>query len=180
MRSPPPSAIKRSAQFDSTRQYRYRLDRHWNGARPPISLIMLNPSRADHQQDDPTLRRCIGLAQAWHYGSLIVVNLFAYCTASPKVLNSVENPVGDRNDAFILQACEIGACIVLAWGNWGKLHGRDRHVLNLLAPHRDRLYCLGTNRTGQPRHPLYMPRYTRLIPWTGGNTVRLAELSTWK
>ncbi|NER82625.1 MAG: DUF1643 domain-containing protein [Leptolyngbya sp. SIO1D8] len=157
--------MQRSAQFDSTGQYRYRLDRHWDNARPAIALIMLNPSRADHQQDDPTLRRCIRLAQYWQYGSLTVVNLFAYCTPFPQILKTAPDPIGAENDTAILQVCQSVPHILLAWGNGGSFHQRDRHVLDLLTPYRDRLYCLGTNRTGQPRHPLYVPRQTRLCPW---------------
>ncbi|MBE7382590.1 MAG: DUF1643 domain-containing protein [Leptolyngbya sp. SIO1E4] len=160
--------INRSAQFDRTGQYRYRLDRWWNGAQPAIALIMLNPSRADHQRDDPTLRRCIGLAQQWQYGSLIVVNLFAYCTPFPKDLKTVGDPVGAENDAAILQACQQAPQILLAWGNGGSLYQRDLRVLELLTPYRDRLYCLGINRTGQPRHPLYIPRQAQLHSWVGG------------
>lgn len=166
----PLAVIHRSAQFDPTGQYRYWLHRRWDEARPEIVLIMLNPSRADHQQDDPTLRRCIRLAQQWHYGSLTVVNLFAYCSPSPQQLKIATDPVGKDNDSQILQVCETAGQILLAWGNWGNLQGRDQQVLDLLQPYRDRLYCLGLNRTGQPRHPLYVPRNTKLCPWTDGRT----------
>ncbi|MEM9003976.1 MAG: DUF1643 domain-containing protein [Cyanobacteria bacterium P01_F01_bin.86] len=165
MRSPPSLTINRSAQFDNTRQYRYQLARDWDKARPAIAFIMLNPSRADHQQDDPTLRRCIRLAQQWQYGSLIVVNLFAYCTPFPKVLKAVDDPVGPENDTAILRACQSTPQILLAWGNAGKLNQRDRSVLELLTPYRDRLCCLGLTRSGQPRHPLYIPRQTEPCAW---------------
>lgn len=157
--------IKRSAEFDETRQYRYWLQRHWSDNQPAIALIMLNPSRADHQQDDPTLRRCIRLAQQWQYGSLVVVNLFAYCTASPKILRTVSDPIGSANDRYLLRACKSAQHILLAWGNNGTWLDRDRAVLKLLETDRDRCYCLGKNLTGQPRHPLYVPRSARPYPW---------------
>ncbi|NEQ47980.1 MAG: DUF1643 domain-containing protein [Leptolyngbya sp. SIOISBB] len=157
--------MQRSAKFDETGQYRYWLKREWNAKGRAIALIMLNPSRADHRQDDPTLRRCISLAQQWQFSRLTVVNLFAYCTASPQTLKAAPSPVGQVNDQHILQACEQADQIALAWGNWGTLHQRDQAVLKLLEPFRDRLYCLGQNRTGQPRHPLYVPRHTQLQPW---------------
>lgn len=163
---PASDSIQRSAKFDATGQYRYWLKREWDANGAAIALIMLNPSRADQHQDDPTLRRCIGLAQQWQFGRLTVVNLFAFCTASPKALRAVARPIGEDNDVHILQACASADQIVLAWGNWGCLQQRDSAVLTLLEPWRDRLYCLGLNRTGQPRHPLYVPRQSRLIPWS--------------
>lgn len=62
---------------------------------------MLNPSKADASIDDPTLRRCISFAKFWDYGSLIVVNLFAFRTASPLELKKVDDPVGKQNDRYL-------------------------------------------------------------------------------
>lgn len=39
---------------------------------------MLNPSRADATDDDPTVRRCLGFASAWGYGSLLIHNLYVF------------------------------------------------------------------------------------------------------
>lgn len=161
----PQGGLHRAAEFDATGQYRYWLQRTWRGDRPTLTLVMLNPSRADHQRDDPTVRRCLGLAQGWQFGCLTVVNLFAYCTTSPAVLKTVADPVGPENDLYLRQACDQADQIVLAWGNGGTLHGRDRAVGLLLAPYGDRLYCLGQNRTGQPRHPLYVPRHASRHRW---------------
>jgi len=157
--------LQRSAQFDATGQYRYRLDRRWNAESGAIAFIMLNPSRADHRRDDPTVRRCIGLAQSWQYGSLVVVNLFGYCSSTPKALSTVADPIGSNNDDALLQACQSVDQIVLAWGNGGHLYDRDRQILALLHPYRDRLACLGLTRLGRPRHPLYVPRQTQPQPW---------------
>ncbi len=159
------NGIERTAEFDATGCYRYRLDRQWHPTRPAIACIMLNPSRADADGDDPTLRRCTRLAQSWLYGHLMVVNLFAYCTSQPTQLRQVPDPVGAANDAFIDQVCKTAAHIWLAWGNWGSLYGRDQIVLRRLTPYRDRLYCVGINSTGQPQHPLYVPRTAQLHLW---------------
>jgi hypothetical protein len=157
--------LARSAEFDATGQYRYRLGRRWDPQRPAITFVMLNPSRADHRQEDPTLRRCLGLAQGWGYGALTVVNLFAHCSSQPQALQRVPDPVGPENDRFLLAACTDTPTLVLAWGNSGSLYGRDRAVFHRLEPYRDRCYCLGRNQTGQPRHPLYVRRQTPLLPW---------------
>ena len=66
------------AVLDKTGQYRYWLWRLWDADLPHVCFCMLNPSKADAVTDDPTLRRCINFAKSWGYGSLSVVNLFAY------------------------------------------------------------------------------------------------------
>ncbi|NJN22550.1 MAG: DUF1643 domain-containing protein [Leptolyngbya sp. RL_3_1] len=159
--------LERSATFDVTGQYRYCLGRRWDSRQPCLTWVMLNPSQADHRQEDPTLRRCLGLTQAWGYGALTVVNLFAYCSSQPRDLKRVADPIGPENDRYLLAACADVPTIVLAWGNGGNLHGRDRAVLALLARDRDRCHCLGRNQTGQPRHPLYVKRQAQLCPWPG-------------
>ena len=37
----------RGATFSADRRYRYRLWRRWDGARPVVAFVMLNPSTAD-------------------------------------------------------------------------------------------------------------------------------------
>ena len=116
---------------------------------------MLNPSRADAIADDSTIRRCIGLAQRWEYGSLTVVNLFGYRTTSPQDLKQVEDPIGPDNDRYLHSAIQQADTVILAWGNQGTWGDRHRVVLRQLSG-VEALYCLGLTKTGQPRHPLYL------------------------
>ncbi len=158
------SAIERCATFDPLGHYRYSLGRRWSPA-PTLAIIMLNPSQADGSLDDPTLRRCMGLAQGWGFGAIAVVNLFAYRSPQPQVLRQVADPIGPENDGAIAAAVDQADQVLLAWGNGGSWRGRDRTVLNRLAPYQPKFHCLGQNRTGQPRHPLYVPRQAPLLPW---------------
>ncbi|HIK45861.1 MAG TPA: DUF1643 domain-containing protein [Leptolyngbyaceae cyanobacterium M65_K2018_010] len=159
------SAIVRSAQFDPTGCYRYHLGRHWQAQAPSLAILMLNPSQADHRRDDSTIRRCMCLAQSWGFGSIAVVNLFAYRTAYPRQLAMVADPIGPDNDRALLAAADQADRLLLAWGNGGQLHQRHRQVLNLLAPYRDRWCAIALNRTGQPRHPLYVKADAPLHSW---------------
>ena len=62
---------------------------------------MLNPSRADEERNDATIRRCIGFAGDWDFGILEVVNLFALMSTDPAALLKAKDPVGPDNDAAI-------------------------------------------------------------------------------
>jgi hypothetical protein len=154
--------VNMGARFDATGTYRYTLWRSWDTTRPRLAFVMLNPSTADAEVNDPTIRRCLGFAQAWGYGALEVVNLFALKTPQPSQLSLAADPVGAECDMSIVQAVEQADCTVIAWGNWGGLHGRDRAVLALFD---QPVYCLGRNQSGQPRHPLYLRRTTELWPY---------------
>ncbi len=142
------------ACFDPTGLYRYSLWREWDATAPRVGFVMLNPSRADAVVNDPTIRRCMGFARSWGYGSLEVMNLFAYRTTDPKSLSLVAEPIGTENDAHLVRLTQRTERIIVAWGNWGRLQGRDRQVLQLLSAAS--LHCLGTTKLGQPRHPLYL------------------------
>lgn len=151
-----------AATFDVTHTYRYSLKRWWSVDFPQITFIMLNPSRADELHNDPTIRRCIDFAYVWGFGSLEVVNLFAYCTSNPTELLRVNDPIGKDNDHFLIQAVANAHFTVIAWGTQGTLLDRNRHVLDLLAQ-TENLYCLGHTKEGHPRHPLYLKKYTTLV-----------------
>ena len=144
----------RGATFSADRRYRYRLWRRWDGARPVVAFVMLNPSTADARRDDPTIRRCIGFAKSWGFGGMEVVNLFAYRTTDPGELRRVTDPVGADNDRHIRRAIARADLVVLAWG----ARTRSRRLLSL--PHAR---CLGLTRAGQPRHPLYLRRDASLV-----------------
>ena len=148
--------MKKGAVIDKTGFYRYSLWREWDIDKSKIVFIMLNPSKADASMDDPTLRRCISFAKSWDYGSLIVVNLFAFRTASPLELKKVDDPVGKQNDRYLKKAIKSADQVVVAWGNNGKLMQRDRLVLELLSKHNIQPHCLGITKSGYPRHPLYV------------------------
>ncbi len=152
-----------SAIFDPTGTYRYTLWRGWSDA-PRLAFVLLNPSTADGLYNDPTIRRCMRLAQGWGFGSVEVVNLFAYRSPHPKMLTQVPDPVGPENDRYLLAAVKQAEQVIVAWGNWGCLFERDRAVLRLLAG-RSPLFCLGNNRSGQPRHPLYVRREVAIVPF---------------
>jgi hypothetical protein len=141
------------AIFDVTQTYRYALWRSWSND-PKIGFVMLNPNRADADLNDPTIRRCISFAQAWGYGGLEVVNLFAYRAKSPQLLKQADDPIGEENDRYLISLPERVEKIVFAWGNWGSLWQRDRAVIQLFA--QQTVYCLGTTKAGQPCHPLYL------------------------
>jgi hypothetical protein len=139
--------------------HRYLLTRELGGT-STCTWIMLNPSTADADVDDPTIRRCVAFTKAWGYGRLEVVNLFAYRATNPKELAEAAsagiNAVGEDNDEHIIGSALAADRVVAAWGAHPYAATRGARVRWLLSGVRDRTCCLGRTKTGYPRHPLYV------------------------
>ena len=144
--------LEKSAIFSPDRIYRYSLSRTWNIEKPFVAFIGLNPSTADENIDDPTVRRCMGYATDWHFGGMVMLNLFAYRSTDPNQLQKVKDPIGPENDIYIRFNSKLAGLIIVAWGIRGDYLSRDLVVLNFLK----RPYCLALSKNGAPRHPLYL------------------------
>ena len=154
--------VTRTAVLSPCGAYRYSLSRVWNPEAPWMALIMLNPSTADAEVDDPTITRCMRRARGLGR-NLEVANLFALRSTDPRRLERVADPIGPENDAALCLAIHRADTIVAAWGARGGLHGRDVHVGGLVGARK--LWCLGTTRDGHPRHPLYVAHAQVLVPF---------------
>lgn len=162
----PHPTIAQGATFDPSEQYRYCLWRRWDASAQTVTFVMLNPSTADGERDDPTIRRCIGFAQTWGYGTLYVVNLFAYRATHPRDLFRAADPVGPDNDRHLRATVQHTDRLIVAWGNRGTWGGQHRAFLAMLAAVGRSPDCLGLTQQGQPRHPLYQRRTCRPQPFT--------------
>jgi hypothetical protein len=146
--------------------YRYWLTRTWQPSGPLICFIMLNPSTATAQLNDPTVTRCCGFARREGYGRLVIVNLFALRSPHPRVLAAHKARVGPGNDDAIITQTRRAELVVAAWGAHGADPWATRRrddVLTLLdgIP----LHHLGLTRDGQPAHPLMLRGDTPLTRW---------------
>jgi hypothetical protein len=137
-------------------RYRYSLIRDWSGGggRGQVCFVGLNPSTADADQDDPTIRRCVGFAKSWGFDSLRMVNLFAFRSTKPGVLASVRDPVGPDNDQHLRLAEQMCGLVVAAWGaSVGGLLDRDTEVVRMFQS----MSVLRLTKHNHPSHPLYLP-----------------------
>lgn len=138
-------------------RYRYVLTRHWLRGEGSVAFVMLNPSTADATIDDPTIRRCMGFAQRWGFGSLSVVNLYGLRATDPSALADADDPIGPDNDDWLHETGWTADEVVLAWGAHRFAVKREREAVELLSRGRgERLKCLGLSANGHPRHPLYL------------------------
>jgi hypothetical protein len=72
--------------YSPDKQYRYAFGRWWGdqSLATTTAWVGLNPATGDSEgRRRPTLDRCISWSQSWNSTGLIIVNLFAYRTATP-------------------------------------------------------------------------------------------------
>jgi hypothetical protein len=150
-----------SAVLSKCGLYRYRLDRRW-GDGPTCGFIMLNPSTADAELDDPTIRRCIGFAKREGCAGLMVGNLFAFRATNPEDMADADDPEGPENRHFLSNMAErVDGPLIAAWGaHWMAADWPSRWTRQTFG---ERLMCLGKTKGGEPRHPLYVKGDAPLI-----------------
>lgn len=147
--------------------YRYQLERTYDitlmpkGA--PLVWMMANPSTADAENDDPTIRKCRGFSERLGYDRFIVINVMAGRATKPKDLLAMSDPVGPMNGFNIRQACLRANTLICAWGN--AIHPKLRHHMgtalqSISGP--TALMCFGYTADRQPRHPLMLSYSTPL------------------
>lgn len=147
--------IRSTAEFSPCRRWRYSLFREFDGGSDSIAFIGLNPSTADEQKNDPTVSRCIRFAQQWGYGSMYMLNIFAWRDTDPRGMKAAEDPVGPGNDDELLTICGAVEAVVACWGVHGSHAERGAYVAGRLLSCVP-LQCFGVTKDGHPKHPLYL------------------------
>lgn len=169
----PTEYADKGADVSGCGYYRYALWRVWDDKLPRAVFVMLNPSKADGEADDPTIRRCVGFAKSWQLGGLHVVNLFAYRATDPDDLFSItpSQRVGPLNDEYLRltfnAARQSGHTLVCAWGDFGQpqVLERTRFVRLLAADRGVTLNVLKLTKNGRPNHPVRLPGALSPVPW---------------
>lgn len=156
----------RTATISFCGLYRYDMTREWSDGGRTVCWVMLNPSTADADVDDPTTKRCIAFSQREEFDRLVVVNLYAYRTAYPAQLYEQPEALrhGDNNADWIRKHIAGADMVIAAWGNvvrFSRRHTIAHEAHELGKP----LRCLGRTKSGAPRHPLYLNAATPLEPY---------------
>lgn len=163
--------LLKSAVISQCGLYRYRLERRWpvQPSYGQTTVIMVNPSTADADRDDATIRKLIGFgSQRW--ANIVVGNLFAYRSTDVRDLARVDDPIGPDNDEHLRQMIGEAFRLIFAWGPASKLpkrlRGRWRDIHAMAQAAGKQPLSIGpTAKDGHPCHPLMLPYSHRLQDW---------------
>jgi len=155
---PEPRYIQKDAIFSPCKAYRYTLSRKWNSSPDKEGytlFVMLNPSTADENILDPTVRRCLYYTIKWGYGDMHVCNIFALRSTNPKRLYESIDPIGQENDKYICNEVKNANIVIAAWGSHGKYKNRGNEVMKMISTIKD-VHYLKLTKENIPCHPLYL------------------------
>lgn len=153
--------MRKRAFISACGKYRYGLARQWDESKPSVAFMLLNPSTANAEVDDPTVRRCIDYANSWDYGGIYIVNVCPYRSTDPKALPKVDIPdeIYDKNALHIAAVYKVVDKFIAGWGNSLPLSfiQKSGYIIKTLLE-RKKLFMLAENKDGSPRHPLYLKK----------------------
>lgn len=155
--------------------YRYSLGRTWDDTLPTMAVIGVNPSTADHETDDPTIRRCVRFAADSGHGGLVMLNLFPLRATDIRDLWASEHyQMGEGNGAENVSTLRLQSkaarTVVCAWGAGSKFPAAWRGATAFIVADLRGMgivpHVLSLTKGGDPAHPLYLPATCRPIPWS--------------
>lgn len=142
-------------------KYRYVLWRIWDETKPLVMFIGLNPSTANGETDDPTIKSVLRISMHNGYGGVYMMNLFGVISPYPEVLQQSDiDPIGD-NDMWhdsISRKCKD---VVFAWGTFKEAKQRSEYYIEKYP----KALCIGKNADGSPKHPLFQKGNSVLNPY---------------
>lgn len=164
--------VRKSAFISECGAYRYWLKREWprDGVEAGLlAFVMLNPSTADAELDDPTIRRCVSFAKREGREGVVVVNLYAGRATEPDDLFKMKDPEGPGNlNQWMSWLRHERVTVVCAWGADSRARIQARKFKRFAAEHNIELWRLGDlTKDGSPRHPLYLRADTPLLQFGG-------------
>lgn len=163
--------MRGDAEFSICGKYRTVLTRRWDnglcGWIPFMLWVGMNPSTAEADVDDPTIRREIGFTERLGYYAYVKCNVLDYRATNPKsLLDDGVVPCSPKNHRTIRQLADEADLVVAAWGVLPKpLRHHAVALENDLRGDGVSLLCLGKTKDRAPRHPLYVKSSKALEPY---------------
>lgn len=144
---------------------------------------MINPSTADENFNDATIKKCLKIAEHHDCEHVYVVNLIPYRS---KDVNEVENfinslspndlnKMNQDNWNYINQILDKNknSIIICGWGKYDKVNGTYQQACQFYKKYSSyNLKCLKINKDESPIHPLFIKSTTLLLDFNPKNLIQ--------
>ena len=151
-------------------EYRYILGTRGEN---PLICIGINPSTAEPDNLDNTLKSVERIALGNGFDSFIMFNVYAQRATNPDAMEKVYNPLLHRENLeafrYVLSISKKPAI----WAAWGAIIEKRKYLpdcvrdmLNLGKEYGASWHCAGAiTKKGHPHHPLYLRKDEKLKPF---------------
>jgi hypothetical protein len=160
---------RKGADFSECGLYRYALWRIWDDSKPLVMFVGLNPSTANAEADDPTIRRVRAIATNLGYGGIYMCNCFSYISTNPAMLKAETVEAMIKNAEVLKRAAQRCKDVVFAWGNFKEVS--DSGIDKKLAEAFPSAKALFINKNGSPKHPLYCKTEIQPVMYRSGEYI---------
>ncbi|NCQ23914.1 MAG: hypothetical protein COW54_14380 [Rhodobacteraceae bacterium CG17_big_fil_post_rev_8_21_14_2_50_63_15] len=162
-----PEGVMGGAVYSPCGRYRQRLSRDWTPqgvAARTVLFVGMNPSVASAEVSDPTCHRELMFARDWGYTRYLKGNVLDWRATAPRDLPADPDVACSVANIPALSAMAQEAdLVVLAFGKLqARYQGVVRAVIDAVAATGRPLKCLGLNKDGSAKHPLYLRKDTLL------------------
>ncbi len=144
--------------------FRFTLEIEWDESKQKFIIIMMNPSRADHQYSDETVNRVIGFAKEnttlVGYGGVIAMNICPVYATNPDKLLEIKEYHFDENRKYIgsCLANNPNSIIILGYGDYpikkSDIFQKEVDWLDKQIKGRKVFHVGSLTKLKNPRHPL--------------------------
>src|SRR6056297_2114237 len=165
-----PDGVIGGATFSDCGRYRQALTRDWTPegeAARAVLFVGMNPSVAGAEVSDPTCHRELTFARDWGFTRYLKANVLDWRATAPRdIPHDPALAASAQNLAVLARLTREADTLVMASG---KIHPRYEALrdaaLALLRASGKPLLCLGHNKDGSAKHPLYIRRDTKPVPF---------------
>lgn len=140
------------ATFSECGKYRNELHRIWDETKPLAMCIGLNPSTANSEKNDPTIRILIDMLKILGYGGFYMLNIFTIISSKPEILLNpyMETEGGAR--FWIHKIKDVCQDVIFCWGDFKEAKPRAAELKSQFPE----ALCFDKSKSGAPIHPLAM------------------------
>ena len=140
------------AEFSPCGKYRYTLHRIWNEELPLVMCIGLNPSTANADKNDPTIRILRKHLSMLGYGGFYMCNLYAIISSTPQILKYSEiDLLKDNKLHFESTEIKCGNNVIFCWGAFKEV---NKKRIDYIVRRYPNALCFGKTADGSPMHPM--------------------------
>lgn len=146
--------------------------------RRPLFVIGVNPSKADKETDDPTVRKIKTVAKENGFDGVVILNLYPLICTDPDGLPETadKNVIKGNHAIFYGEIQDFRNNLhkpqddfITVWCAWGDLVEKrpylksEAETILRLFPEHTKFVCIGKTKKGNPKHPLYAKGASKLV-----------------